>query len=279
MTSNLNGSNIRRFFRNPEASGRDCNCPENPQVARPFVIDMTRSKNYDLYWVDPWVHHIIATDMDACKCRIVVDATEKKKYGFTPRSITVDSRYVYWFNSTQKEIFYTTKHHKTRIEERKTAYGYKIMALDPGNQPYPPRLCLFPKILHLRPRVLSHSANSVTLHMPSVEKPNRCHSLDYEMSMTEYTIFYRVQMKNDSSVCDKESCPYITTTNTEIMINELKPFTNYSVMLEATNYYAKLHEVKPLVGTPMTIQTAAEGKLKSYKVLKLGPYQQTRCCF
>ncbi|KAJ8716622.1 hypothetical protein PYW07_003249 [Mythimna separata] len=260
MTSNLNGSDIRRFFRNPP-TGRDCNCPENPQVARPFVIDMTRSKNYDLYWVDPWVHHIIATDMDACKCRIVVDATEKKKYGFTPRSITVDSRYVYWFNSTQKEIFYTTKHHKTRIEERKTAYGYKIMALDPGNQPYPPRLCLFPKVLHLRPRVLAHSANSVTLHMPTVEKPNRCHSLDYEMSTTEYTIFYRVQTKNDTSLCDKESCPYITTTNTEVMINELRPFTNYTVMLEATNYYAKLHEVKPLVGTPMTIQTAAEAPL------------------
>ncbi|CAH0683153.1 unnamed protein product [Spodoptera exigua] len=258
MTSHLNGSDIKPFFRNSETSGRECNCPENPQVAKAFVIDMTRSKNYDLYWVDPWLHHIIATDMDACKCRVVVDATEKKKYGFTPMSITVDSRYVYWFNSTQKEIFYTTKHHKTRIEERKTAYGYKIMALDSGNQPYPPRLCLFPKILMLRPKLISNSANSITLHMPYVEKPNRCHSLEYEMSTTEYTIFYRIQLRNDTSLCDKESCSFVTTTNTKVVINDLKPFTNYTVMLEATNYYAKLHEVKPLVGTPMIIQTAAE---------------------
>ncbi|XP_063891749.1 proto-oncogene tyrosine-protein kinase ROS isoform X1 [Helicoverpa armigera] len=257
MTSFLNGSDIKPFFRNSEGTGRDCNCPEDPQVARPFVIDMTKSKNYDLYWVDPWVHHIIATDMDACKCRIVVDATEKKKYGFTPMSITVDSRYVYWFNSTQKEIFYTTKHHKTRIEERKTSYGYKIMALDPGNQPYPSRTCLFPKILYLRPKVVSNSANSLTLHMPPVEKPNRCHSLEYEMSTTEYTIFYR-EIGKDTSACDKESCSYVTTTNSEVVINELKPFTNYSVMLEATNYYAKLHEIKPLVGSPMILQTAAE---------------------
>lgn len=258
MTSHLNGSDIKPFFRNSETSGRECNCPENPHVAKAFVIDMTRSKNYDLYWVDPWLHHIIATDMDACKCRVVVDATEKKKYGFTPMSITVDSRYVYWFNSTQKEIFYTTKHHKTRIEERKTAYGYKIMALDSGNQPYPPRLCLFPKILMLRPKLIANSANSITLHMPYVEKPNRCHSLEYEMSTTEYTIFYRIQIPNDTSLCDKESCSYVVTTNTKVVINDLKPFTNYTVMLEATNYYAKLHEVKPLVGNPMIIQTAAE---------------------
>lgn len=272
MTSYVNGSNIRTFFRSPEVSGRECNCPEDPQVARTFVIDMTRSSNFDLYWVDPWVHQIIATDMDACKCRIVVDATEKKKYGFTPMSITVDSRYVYWFNSTQKEIFYTTKHHKTRIEERKTAYGYKIMALDPGNQPYPPRQCLFPKVLQLRPRVLSNSANSITLHMPPVEKPNRCHYLEYEMSTTEYTIFYRVQLRNDTSLCDKESCPHVSTTNKEVVINELKPFTNYTVMLEATNYYAKLHEVKPIVGSPLILQTAAEGNFE-YLMAGLNRYR------
>ncbi|CAH0586987.1 unnamed protein product [Chrysodeixis includens] len=258
MTSYINGSDVRTFFGHSEASGRNCNCPENPQVARAFVIDMTKRSNFDLYWIDPWVHHIIASDMEGCKCRIVVDATEKKKYGFTPMSITVDSRYVYWFNSTQKEIFYTTKHHKTRIEERKTAYGYKIMALDPGNQPYPPKQCLVPKIQHLRPRVISNSANSITLHLPPVEKPNRCHNLEYEMSTTEYTVLYRVQMKNDTSICDKESCPYVTTTNANVMINDLKPFTNYTVILEATNYYAKLNEVKPLVGMPLVLQTAAE---------------------
>ncbi|XP_075975168.1 receptor protein-tyrosine kinase sevenless [Anticarsia gemmatalis] len=255
MTSHLNGSDIRTFFKD---SDNDCNCPENPQVARAFVIDMTRNNGYGIFWIDPWVHHIIATDMEACKCKIVVDATEKKKYGFTPMSIAVDSRYVYWFNSTQKEIFYTTKNHKTRIEERKTSYGYKTMALDPGSQPYPDRKCLYPKIPHLKPTVISNSANSITLRMPPVQKPTECNLLEYEMTTTEYTIFYRIQMKNDSTVCDKESCPLITTTNREVVIPDLRPFTNYSVMLEATNYYAKLHEIKPIVGVPLTLQTAAE---------------------
>ncbi|CAB3226870.1 unnamed protein product [Arctia plantaginis] len=257
MTSHVNGSNIETFFKDSDSKS-DCNCPENPQVARAFVLDMTRHENYALYWVDPWIHQIISTDMKACKCRIVVNATEKKKYGFTPMSIAVDSRYVYWFNSTQKEIFYTTKYHKSNIEERKTSYGYKIMALDVGTQPYPPRQCLFPKIEDLRPKVISNSANSITLQMPLVDKHSGCDHLEYELPLTIYTVSYRKITKNDATICDKESCSFVTTTNTEVVLQELQPFTNYSVMLEATNYYAKLHEVNPIVGVPWTLQTAAE---------------------
>lgn len=257
MISNLNGSHVRSFFNNSDQT--DCNCPENPQVAKPFVIDMTKGDNYELYWVDPWIHKIIATDMYGCQCRIVFDATEKKKFGFTPMSITVDSKYVYWFNSTVKEIYYTNKYKKSKVEYAKTTHGYKIMALDPGNQKYPMRQCLFPKVQKLIPKVLSNSADSITLEMPVVEKPNQCRHLKYEMSMPEYTIFYRIDMSNDTSMCDKESCPYVTSTNTEVVLTDLKPFTNYTVMLEATNYYSKLHEIKPIVGSSLVLQTAAEG--------------------
>lgn len=257
MISNLNGSHVRSFFNNSDQS--DCNCPENPQVARTFTIDMTKGDNYELYWVDPWVHKIIATDMYGCQCRTVLDATEKKKFGFTPMSITVDSKYVYWFNSTVKEIYYTNKYKNAKVEQAKTTHGYKIMALDPSNQKYPLRQCLFPKVQKLRPKVLSNSADSITLEMPVVEKPNQCRHLKYEMSMPEYTIFYRIHMKNDASVCDKESCPYVTSTNIEVVLTDLKPFTNYTVMLEATNYYSKLHEIKPIVGSSLVLQTAAEG--------------------
>ncbi|XP_053604338.1 proto-oncogene tyrosine-protein kinase ROS isoform X2 [Plodia interpunctella] len=256
MTSRINGSNIRTFFNN--TSGHDeCNCPENPHIAPPFSIDMTK-KSYEIFWVDPWQHHIVASDMAGCKCRIVVVATEKRKYGFTPMSITVDSKYVYWFNSTEKEIFYTTKHKKNKVEQVKSSYGYKIMTLDPANQPYPPRQCLFPHANDLRPRVLSHSANSITLRLPSVGKPRHCSHLEYEMAAAEYTIFYRKQSWSDSGVCTKETCPYISTTSPEVAIRDLKPFTNYTVTLHTTNYYAKLHEVKPIIGTPMLLQTDAE---------------------
>lgn len=223
---------------------------------------MTDSKN-ELYWVDPWVHQIIAADMKGCKCRVVFDATAKKKYGFTPMSITVDSKYVYWFNSTEMAIFYTEKKKKGTIEHVKTPYGYKIMALDPGNQMYPPKYCLYPRIQNLKPTILSSSANSITLHLPKLKgKPHACQDLEYEMASTEYTIYYRLLTAIDTTTCDKESCSFITTTNTEVVLNELKPFTNYTVMMTATNYYAKLHEVKPVVGPSFTLQTADEGKFQ-----------------
>ncbi|XP_049872297.1 proto-oncogene tyrosine-protein kinase ROS isoform X2 [Pectinophora gossypiella] len=260
MTAKVNGSQLRTFFNNTgedSDSREDCTCPENPQVARPFVIDMTSNDN-ELYWVDPWVHHIVAADMDGCKCRVIFDATPKKKYGFTPKSITVDSKFVYWFNSTEKVIFFTNKNKKSKVEQFKTSYGYKIMALDPGNQQYPPKDCLYPdRTQNIHPKVTSTSANSISLRLPKLDKPSKCKHLEYEMAATEYTIYYRLQQK-DSLTCDKESCPSITTTSTEVILNELKPFTNYTVMLEATNYYAKLHEVKPIVGSSMVLHTASE---------------------
>ncbi|CAH2047113.1 unnamed protein product, partial [Iphiclides podalirius] len=259
MTSEVNGSNIRTFFSNHEENPKshsDCNCPENPQVARTFILDMTRD-NIELYWVDPWVHQIVAADIEGCKCRVVVDAA-KKKYGFNPMSVTVDSKYVYWFNSTEKSIYYTNKVKRSDIQHAKAAYGYKIVTLDPANQPYPPRQCLYPKAGNLHPKVISNSANSITLQMPKVGKPAYCHDIHYEMTATEYTVYYRLQTSNDTTACDKETCPYKTTTDAELVLNELRPFTNYSVLLEATNYYAKLYGVKPIVGSSLILQTAAE---------------------
>ncbi|XP_026748879.2 proto-oncogene tyrosine-protein kinase ROS isoform X1 [Galleria mellonella] len=259
MTSKVNGSNIRKFFNNTESTKAhdDCNCPENPQVAKTFVVDMTKN-NYHLYWIDPWVYQIVSADINGCKCRLVVDATEKKKYGFTPMSATIDSKFIYWFNSTEKEIFYTIKNKKSKVQYVKTSHGYKIMAMDPANQPYPPRHCLFPISQVLQPKVLTNSANSMTLQLPTISKPQECSHFEYETPATEYTIFYRLQSANDSTTCDRESCPYVTTTRTEVVISDLKPFTNYTVMLEASNYYAKLHEKKPISGFPLVLQTAAE---------------------
>lgn len=262
MTSYLNGSNIRSFFQEAEEdidAKSNCNCPGNPQVARTFVIDMTND-NYELYWIDPWINKIIATDMTGCKCRVIVDATEMKKHGFIPNSITVDSKYIYWFNSTEEEIYYTNKNQSSKIEHVKASYGYKIISLDPGNQRYPPRECLFPKLHNLQPKILSNTDKTITLKLPSVQKADNCKRFEYEMTLTEYTILYKIKKSNDTAICDKESCFFVATTNVEVVLNDLKPFTNYTVMLEVTNYYAKLHEIKPLNGLSLVFQTAAEGK-------------------
>ncbi|KAJ0183261.1 hypothetical protein K1T71_001237 [Dendrolimus kikuchii] len=262
MTSYVNGSNIRSFFNHSNfddqyVDPRDCNCPENPQIAEPFIIDMTKGNNYEIYWVDPWIHHMIAANMDGCKCRMVVDATEKKKYGFTPMSITVDSKYIYWFNSTEREIFYTNKYKKAKVDHFKSTYGYKIMALDSGNQRYPDRKCLIPSTIY-EPQALANNANSIVLGMPPINKPSECEMLNYEMPTTEFTVYYRVHGSSDTELCDKGTCSYVTTTSKELTLNDLEPFTNYTVMLEVTNYYAKLHEIKPKVGSVMVLQTAAE---------------------
>ncbi|XP_068617317.1 proto-oncogene tyrosine-protein kinase ROS [Battus philenor] len=259
MTSKMNGSEIRTFFPTSEEDSdlrRNCNCPENPQAAKTFVLDMTKD-DIELYWVDPWVNRIVSADINGCKCRVVVDAA-KRKYGFTPMAITVDSKYVYWFNSTEKSIYYTNKLKKREIKQVNASYGYKILTLDPANQPYPPRQCLFPKAQNLHPKFLSSTANSIKLEMPKVNKPSYCQNVEYEMTAIEYTVYYRLHTSKDTTVCDKESCPYKSTTNSELVIEELSPFTNYTVMLEATNYYAKLHEVAPIVGSPLVLQTAAE---------------------
>ncbi|CAK1555335.1 unnamed protein product [Leptosia nina] len=260
MTAKVDGTNIKSFFNNSEDSSEldyrdDCNCPENPQIAKPFVIDLTN--DIEVFFIDPWLYRVIATDVTGCHCRVVFDATEKKKNGFIPMSITVDSKYVYWYNSTDRSIFYTNKLKKSKIEYVKSTFGYKIMALDVSNQPYPPRHCLFPNAKKLTPRVLSNSANSIRMQMPEIHKPENCSNLEYEMTATEYTVLYRLHA-NDTTPCDRETCFYLTTTSTEVTLNELKPFTNYTVKIEVSNYYAKLHEIKPIIGPMCLLQTAAE---------------------
>ncbi|XP_038214357.1 proto-oncogene tyrosine-protein kinase ROS [Zerene cesonia] len=261
MTSKVDGSDVRKFFNNSEYSDSDsdfreeCSCPESPQVAKTFVIDLT--SHIEIYWIDPWSYRIIASDIKGCNCRVVVDATEKKKYGFVPMSITVDSKYVYWYNSSDRSIFYTNKMKKNKIEQVKSSFGYKIMTLDAANQPYPPRQCLFPNAQNPIAKVLSTSANSITIQLPTITKPSRCSELEYEMTSSEYTIMYRLY-SNDTTPCDKETCLRITTTDSDIEVTGLKPFTNYTAQIEVTNYYARLHEMKPLVGSMLLMQTAAE---------------------
>ncbi|XP_045449564.1 proto-oncogene tyrosine-protein kinase ROS [Melitaea cinxia] len=263
MTSKTDGSNVKTFFNNTDedVSSSDfqdeCNCPDNPQISKSFIIDLT-SDNLELYWIDPWANRIIVSDGQGCSCRNVIDATEKRKYGFPPMSMTVDSKYIYWYNSTEKNIYYTNKLKKNKVEQIKTSFGYKIMALDPANQPYPPRPCLFPVLQEVYPTVSSYSANSITLRMPPVSKPSKCQKIVYDMTATEFTVFYGLHMNNDTTKCDRDSCSYITTTSNEVVLSNLKPFTTYTVHLEATNYYAKLHEVRPIVGATVILQTAAE---------------------
>lgn len=266
MTAKTDGSDIRSFFNNSDSfmSFSDfqdnCNCPESPQIARSFIIDLTNNK-FELYWIDPWLHNILVTDEHGCNCKVVVNATEKKKYGFTPMSITVDSKHIYWYNSTEKNIYYTNKFKRNKIEQVQASYGYKIMALDPGRQPYPPKECLYPTNQLLIPKVMSHSANSIKLKMPVITKPANCQNFSYNMAATDYTILYKMRLKNDTSPCDRDTCSFLTTTSGEVVLNELKPFTNYTVMIEATNYYGKLYEMKPIVGVSLIVQTAAEGTL------------------
>lgn len=80
MTSLTNGQNMRTFF-NQTIQGRDeCNCPENPQVSKSFVLDLTANKE-ELFWIDPWVQQIVASDMKGCRCRVIVDATQGALFG------------------------------------------------------------------------------------------------------------------------------------------------------------------------------------------------------
>lgn len=83
MTSKIDGKNIRSFFNQTGDSGfkNKCNCPENPQVSRSFVIDISNVAKHTLYWIDPWVHNIISSDMNGCQCKIIVNATLEHNYG------------------------------------------------------------------------------------------------------------------------------------------------------------------------------------------------------
>lgn len=51
---------------------RACNCRETTDVGPAITIDLTEEQNPRLLYVDAWTNHIIASDMDACTCNMVV---------------------------------------------------------------------------------------------------------------------------------------------------------------------------------------------------------------
>lgn len=141
----------------------------------------------------------------------------------------------------------------------KTTHGSKILALDPATQPYPPKECLYPPPGNLEPQMITNSASSLTLQIPKVGKRERC--LDLETAVTEYTIYYQLQSSKHSDYND-EPILSVNTVDREVVLYNLSTFKNYTVYLEASNYYARMHDIPAVKGSSVIVQTAAEGKDK-----------------
>lgn len=106
----------------------------------------------------------------------------------------------------------------------------------------------------LEPKILTNSATSITLELPIIERLNKCS--EFETAATEYTIYYQLSSKDSSD----EPIMSVSTIDREVVLSNLMTFKNYTVYVEATNYYAKQYEIPPLKGTVVVVQTAAEGE-------------------
>lgn len=271
MISDTEGRNIRPFFsqndylyynRTHRPKREKCNCPVAPRVGSAVAIDYT-DRQPEILWVNGEQGHIWSSDLRGCTCYLLLSAPPNRDIGLPPTSIAVDKTKLYWSNSAKGRVYSIPKkrivssdpaaQHSQRHDITYEVVGRVrgIRAVAESLQPLPDDKCLFPEEYNGTATLLSSTATSFHLKLDPARLDPSCHNVS--PSSIKYTVYY----DSDGLKClqnHKNHCPQSETYNTTITINNLQPFTNYSVSVAISNYYSQQND---LVG-PLTIfQTKA----------------------
>ncbi|CAL1296241.1 unnamed protein product [Larinioides sclopetarius] len=270
MISDLSGSNIRPFFlqvveydnnqnnnkvkvkreRKP-VKKNSCNCSSTAKtVGEAIAIDNTNTSELKVLYVDGVHGHILSSDISGCVCHLVINATQNQNSGLPPTSITVDKQNVYWSNRKVGKVFSISKTKKfsgifdthTQPFVAEEVRGVRsIRAIGHYLQPFPDASCLISESYTEKARLIKRSHISLSLYLPHVNRPDFCNRISTPSLL--YTVYYAPLNDEATNSCfmeaGKTACKSKKTYNDTIVLDDLKPFTNYSIRISVENYYSK----------------------------------------
>ncbi|XP_011637649.1 proto-oncogene tyrosine-protein kinase ROS isoform X2 [Pogonomyrmex barbatus] len=256
MQSDLNGKYVQYFFGNNDSS---CSCPHRPSLISTLTVDKTDIEKPMMYWISSDGRLNVA-DIHSCSCNVILRASFKTA-GLT--FLTVDKMNIYWSNETKDQIYFVRKEHSFDKEnaspepepEVKSFYlpnVRRIRALSKSLQPYPIAKCLIPRQTGYVVERLSETPNSIVVSLPEPNSERDCEN--YSLPTTLYTIQVSRCPRNNSDKCEVTR---VQTYERRHEIQNLMPFTEYTLRLALSNFYGNLLTTKLEFGAEVVLKTTA----------------------
>jgi len=248
MQSDLDGRNVQPFFKNN--ANKTCTCPFSSSVMPMMTVDKTNIQKPMIYWVSIEGHLNVA-DIYGCMCNVVLHAGFKTA---TLTSLTVDKVNIYWSNATENRIYFMRKEYPFSVDkenmskpEIKSLYlpnVRHITAFGKSLQAYPTTKCLIPRRKAYSIERVNATATSIVVNLPETSPEIGCEN--YSLPSTLYIIHVHCQE------CEGFE---LRTYERHYEIQNLKPFTNYTLELILSNVYIKQFKLPTLSGLDVVLMT------------------------
>ncbi|CAL1681233.1 unnamed protein product [Lasius platythorax] len=261
MHSNLDGKNMKPFSKSKYDK---CFCPYKLLEASSMKIDNTNINKPLMYWTSN--DRLIAADIYGCRCKLILSAGDQIFFNY----LTIDKTNIYLFSSSE-QLIYILKKKYALLESKENAftrteklhfslpYIYQIIALDRSLQPHPQMICKIPKRIDYHVKVETITSNSIVVNLPEPVPNIGCEKKN--LAPTKYTISVSHCLDNNEL---KEF--NVQTYELQHKIQNLTPFTEYTLKLALSNFYVDKLWMGLQFGADVILRTIP-GKLNAPEIV------------
>ncbi|XP_072757022.1 proto-oncogene tyrosine-protein kinase ROS-like [Anoplolepis gracilipes] len=215
----------------------------------------------NLYWLEYWVSNydgyyamkLIKLDLALWQTGIKV-----KDNTYLQRNDAIDFLNVLPSTGKENALKYVQKVHIFNLNVN------RIIAFSNSLQPYPPTRCLLPNLEDFQSKVINFVAkvrntNSIVLNIPESVLIDGCKKYNLPTTIYIISVSYQTCLNNDLNEFDEF---YVKTHERLYEIQNLTPFTTYTLKLALTNLYVDKLSMKLQFGEDVILRTTP-GKLNA----------------
>ncbi|KMQ82763.1 proto-oncogene tyrosine-protein kinase ros [Lasius niger] len=239
MQSDFDGKNIKPFLKNED---NICFCLYKLLESDSFMqIDDTNIDKPLIYWTSK--DRLFAADIYGRKCNLILSAGNKTNFDY----LTLDKINIYLYSGYEQQIYILKKKyallkskenafkHIKKVRISLIAHIYQALSLDKSLQPYPPAICLTPNIKDYHVEEVLITANSIIVRFPEPVLNYGCEK--YNLATTIYIISISYMTCLDNNKLNKLEEFNVQTYERRYEIQNLTPFTEYTLKLALSNFY------------------------------------------
>ncbi|KMQ86597.1 proto-oncogene tyrosine-protein kinase ros, partial [Lasius niger] len=261
MKSNLNGKNIKPFFKNED--NEFCPYKQLGHDSLFMEIDTTNIDKPLIYWI--LKDSLFASDIFGWKCNLILTAENQTDF----YDLAVDKINIYLYIKNYYQIYILNKKYAL-LESKENAlkhvtkvnislpYPDKLIVLNKSLQPYPPTICLTPNMKGYRVEEVNTTANSIVVSLPEPIPNGECEKYNLATTIYNISVNYLTCLDNDLKKLEEFN---VQTHEQRYEFQNLTPFTEYTLKLALSNFYFDKLSMDLQFGADVKLTT--KGKLNS----------------